>query len=594
MITTTGQQGGAFLLEDISPEEIYTPEDFNETQLMIGKTTEDFCKNEIAPHADKLEHKDFDLQRQIMKKAGDLGLIGADIKEEFGGSGMDKVSSTLIAANSAGAESVAVTWMCHTGIGSMPLVFFGNKAQREKYLPPLAAGTAIGAYALTEPSAGSDALSIKTKAVLSPDKKHYILNGEKQFITNGGFADTIFVYAKVDGDKFTSFIVERNFKGVSIGPEEKKMGMRGSSTTPVIFEDAQVPVENVLYEIGQGHIVAFCILDMGRFKLAATCAGSCKLALEQSIKYAKQRIQFGKPISSFGMIKQKLADMAIKSYISESMVYRTADLLEKVLTGVDLLADGQGKEISQRISGYSVECSINKIFASEALSSVVDETVQIHGGYGYIEDYGAEKMYRNSRINRIWEGTNEINRMVIPGWLLRKALKNELPLFAVATKLAADLLSIPAASPAMDDGPLGYQKKLVGMAKKIFVLVCGGAAQKYGKAISDEQEILALLANITIEVYAMESGLLRAQKALAKSGEEKAKLKIDMVQAYINESMRKVEDYATQVLVAMETGDTLNTMLSALKKFARMTPVNTVAAKRRVADAVIAAEKFVC
>lgn len=594
MAIKTSQQGGAFLLEDVLPEDVFTPEDFNESQLMIMKMTDDFVKNEVEPVKDKLEHKNFDLMRKLMLKAGELGLLGADIKEEYGGAGMDKISSAIIAAHSGGAGSLAVTWNCQTGIGSLPLAFFGNKAQKEKYLPSIAKGIKIGAYALTESTAGSDALSIKTKAVLSPDGKHYILNGEKQFITNGGLADVIFTYAKVDGDKFTSFIVEKGFKGVSVGAEEKKMGLRGSSTTPVIFQDAIVPTENVLFEIGQGHTVAFCILDMGRFKLGAVCAENVKLALEQSVKYAKGRVQFGKPLSDFGLIKQKLADMAIKAYIGESMVYRTADLLDKVLANVDMTTDGVGKELAKSIAGYTVECSISKIYCSEILGNAVDEAVQIHGGYGYIEDFGVERMYRDARIQRIWEGTNEINRLVVPGWVLRKAAKNELPLFSVAMKLTSDLLTIPAASPSPDDGSLGYQKKLLGMAKKIFILTSGAAALKYGKAITDEEEILGLLSNIAIEIYAMESGLLRAQKALNAAGEEKASLKIAMARVYVNDTMKRIEDYASQILVAMETGDTLTTYLSALKKLARLTPINTIAARRRIADAVIEAEKYVC
>lgn len=594
MVIKSGQQGSAFLLEDLAPEDIFTPEDFNESQLMILKATEDFVKNEVEPLKESVENKDFEVIRKLMQKAGELGLLGADTKEEYGGTGMDKISSALIAAHSGGAGSLAVTWNCHTGIGTLPLVFFGNKAQKEKYLPDLASGRKIGAYALTEPTAGSDALSIKTKAVLSPDKKYYILNGEKQFITNGGFADIIFTYAKVDGEKFTGFIVERGFKGVSTGAEEKKLGLHGASTVPILFEDAMIPVENVLFEIGLGHTVAFCILDMGRFKLSAVCAEGVKLAMEMAIKYARERRQFGKPLTDFGMIKQKVSDMAIKAYIGESMVYRTADLLDKALEGIDMTAEGNGAQLAKAIEAYSVECSIAKIYCSEILGIAADEALQMHGGYGYIEDFGAERMFRDARIHRIWEGTNEINRLVIPGWILRRAAKNEYPLFSVAMKLTSDLLSIPAAAPAADDGPLGYQKKLVGMAKKIFILTSGLAALKFGKAIASEEEIMGLIANLCIEIYAMESGLLRAQKAINAQGEEKAALKTAMVRVYVNDTMKKIEDYASQILTAVETGDTLATYLSALKKLSRLTPINTISARRQIADAAIAAEKFVC
>ena len=593
MAMKTNQQGGVFLFEDVLPEDVFTPEDFSETHLMIARTTDDFARKEAQPFADKLEHKDLDIHRKLMAKAGAIGLLGADIKEEFGGSGMDKISSALIGGHFIAAAALGTTLNCHTGIGSLPLVFFGNKAQKMKYLPGLAAGTSIGAYALTEPSAGSDALSIKTTAKLSPDGKYYILNGEKQFITNGGIADIIFTYAKVDGEKFTAFIVEKAFKGVSTGPEEKKMGVRGSSTTPVIFQDVMVPVENVLFEIGQGHLVAFCILDMGRFKLGSPCTELAKLAIEPSVKYAKQRKQFGKPLSDFGLIKQKLAEMAINTYIGESVVYRTADLIDKVMADVDMATDS-GRELAKRVAAYTIECSITKIFCSEMLGIVADEALQIHGGYGYIEDYGIERIYRDARINRIWEGTNEINRLVILDTLLRMAVKNEIPLFAAAQKLAGELISISPVSPSLGDGLLGYQKKLISMAKKIFILVCSVAVQKYGKAIKEEQEILGLLSNIVINIYAMESGLLRAQKALAKMGEEKARLKIDMTQVYVNEAMRKIEDYGTQILVSVETGDVLATQLGVLKKLARLTPINTVAAKRRIANDIITAEKFVC
>lgn len=588
------QKGGSFLIEDVALEGVFTPEDFTESHLMIKKTTEDFIKNEIQPYNDRLLDKDLDLNRQLMQKTGELGLLGADIDEEYGGAELDKIASTLITAASAWADAFALTWNCHTGIGSLPLVIFGNRAQKEKYLPALAKGVKIGAYALTEPTAGSDALSIKTKAVLSPDGKNYILNGEKMFITNGGLADIFFTYAKVDGDKFTSFIVERGFDGVSTGAEEKKMGIRGSSTTSVIFEDAVIPVENVLHEIGRGHVVAFCILDLGRFKLAAACSEASKIAIEQSVRYAKQRIQFQKPIAQFGLIQQKLADMAIKTYIAESMVYRTAGLLDQAFAGADKVIDDDGKQMSARISEYVIECSICKVYCSEVLDFATDEAVQIHGGYGFIEDYPVERMYRDSRINRIFEGTNEINRLLMPDRLFRKALKDELPLFSEAQKLMADLADILPAVPGAEDGPLGYQQKLLDMARKIFILVSGAAVEKYGTDIKDEQEILGYLSNIMIEIYAVESGLIRAMKSLLAAGEEQSRLKVDMVQVYVNDTIRKIEEYATNIVTAMETGDVLAAQLDALGKLARRAPINTVASRRRIAAAIIDTEKYFC
>lgn len=588
------QKGGSFLIEDVALEGVFTPEDFTESHLMIKKTTEDFIKNEIQPYNDRLLDKDLDLNRQLMQKTGELGLLGADIDEEYGGAELDKIASTLITAASAWADAFALTWNCHTGIGSLPLVIFGNRAQKEKYLPALAKGVKIGAYALTEPTAGSDALSIKTKAVLSPDGKNYILNGEKMFITNGGLADIFFTYAKVDGDKFTSFIVERGFDGVSTGAEEKKMGIRGSSTTSVIFEDAVIPVENVLHEIGRGHVVAFCILDLGRFKLAAACSEASKIAIEQSVRYAKQRIQFQKPIAQFGLIQQKLADMAIKTYIAESMVYRTAGLLDQAFAGADKAVDDDGKQMSARISEYVIECSICKVYCSEVLDFATDEAVQIHGGYGFIEDYPVERMYRDSRINRIFEGTNEINRLLMPDRLFRKVLKDELPLFSEAQKLMADLADILPAVPGAEDGPLGYQQKLLDMARKIFILVSGAAVEKYGTDIKDEQEILGYLSNIMIEIYAVESGLIRAMKSLLAAGEEQSRLKVDMVQVYVNDTIRKIEEYATNIVTAMETGDVLAAQLDALGKLARRAPINTVASRRRIAAAIIDTEKYFC
>lgn len=588
------QKGGSFLIEDVALEGVFTPEDFTESHLMIKKTTEDFIKNEIQPYNDRLLDKDLDLNRQLMQKTGELGLLGADIDEEYGGAELDKIASTLITAASAWADAFALTWNCHTGIGSLPLVIFGNRAQKEKYLPALAKGVKIGAYALTEPTAGSDALSIKTKAVLSPDGKNYILNGEKMFITNGGLADIFFTYAKVDGDKFTSFIVERGFEGVSTGAEEKKMGIRGSSTTSVIFEDAVIPVENVLHEIGRGHVVAFCILDLGRFKLAAACSEASKIAIEQSVRYAKQRIQFQKPIAQFGLIQQKLADMAIKTYIAESMVYRTAGLLDQAFAGADKVVDDDGKQMSARISEYVIECSICKVYCSEVLDFATDEAVQIHGGYGFIEDYPVERMYRDSRINRIFEGTNEINRLLMPDRLFRKVLKDELPLFSEAQKLMADLADILPAVPGAEDGPLGYQQKLLDMARKIFILVSGAAVEKYGTDIKDEQEILGYLSNIMIEIYAVESGLIRAMKSLLAAGEEQSRLKVDMVQVYVNDTIRKIEEYATNIVTAMETGDVLAAQLDALGKLARRAPINTVASRRRIAAAIIDTEKYFC
>lgn len=588
------RKGGSFLWEEISSQEIFTSEDFTEEHKLIIKTAEDFIENEVLPHMEEIEHKDFELTIKLMRMAGKLGFLGADIDEEYGGDPLGKIGSLLINEYTAPGASFALTMGAHTGIGTMPIVFFGTKSQKEKYLPSLATGEKIGAYALTEPMAGSDAMAIATKATLSDDGKYYLLSGEKQFITNAGFADIIIIYAKVDGDKFTAFIVEKNFEGVSIGEEEKKMGIRGSSTANVILDEAKVPVENVLFEIGKGHTVAFNILDLGRFKLGGGATGGAKKAIEVAVKYAKERVQFGKPICQFGLIKHKLAEMAIKTYIAESITYRTGGLIDKILTTVDINAEDSGRQTAKCISEYSVECSITKVYCSEVLDYVADETLQIHGGYGYTEEYPAEQIYRDSRINRIFEGTNEINRLIIPGWLMRRALKGEIPFLSVVQKLFGELPTIEPVSPSTEDGHLGYQKKLVDMAKKIALLTTGAAGQKYGKEIIEEQEVLGFLSEIIIETYAMESGLLRALKSIESSGIEASKIKINMVKVYINDAMKRIDDYASQVFAAMEKEDTLHTQLGVLRKLSGLIPINTVEGRRNIADRIIEVERYIC
>jgi alkylation response protein AidB-like acyl-CoA dehydrogenase len=592
MAEKTIRKGGSFLVEEVPAGDVFTPEDFGEEHRMIIDTTDRFVKNEVTPNMDKLEHKDWDLNRKLLLKVGELGLLGTDIEEQYGGSQMGSITSLIISEHTAAAGGFGVTLNCHTGIGSMPLLLFGSKSQKEKYLPSMVRGEKIGAYALTEPEAGTDALSIKTTAVLSPDGKYYKLNGTKQFITNGAIADIIFTYAKVDGDKMTAFILEKGFEGVSAGVEEKKMGIRGSSTCSIFLDGAKVPVENVLFEIGRGHVVAFNILDIGRFKLAAVCLGAAKLAIENSVQYAKQRVQFGKPICQFGLIKHKIAEMATKTYMLESMVYRTGGLIESILATLDHAAADIGRQSAKSIAEYAVECSINKVYGSEVEGYIADETVQIYGGYGYIEDYPAERIYRDSRITRLFEGTNEINRVIITGWLMRKALKNELPLFTEAENIKNTLPSMKPLRPTAKDGPLGYQRKLVDRAKKIFVFLAGTAAQKYGMAIEEQQEVLGLLADTAQEIYAMESGLLRALKSIESVGVEQSKTKIAMVQLYVNDAMGRVRSYAKQALAAMESGEALDSQLAILRKISQVVPVNAVQIRRDIADRIIEAEKY--
>ncbi len=582
-------KGGSFIIENITPDQVFTPEDFTEEHRMIAKTTADFTEGEVAPLVEELEQQKEGLIRGLMQKAGELGLLGADVAEKYDGGELGKVGSSLITENTVKGGAFTVAHAAHTGIGTLPIVFFGTEAQKQKYLPGLATGELIASYCLTEPSSGSDALGAKTKAVLSADGKYYILNGTKQFITNAGFADVFIVYAKVDGEHFTAFIVDRDTPGLSLGPEEKKMGIKGSSTRPVILEDARVPVENVLGEIGKGHVVAFNILNIGRYKLGAACIGSSKYALEVSIQYALERKQFGRPIADFGMIRSKLAKMATRIYVGESMVYRNAGLLDDILSGIDQSSADAGRQAAKGIEEYAIECSINKVFASEVLDFVTDEAVQIHGGYGFIQEYPVERMYRDSRINRIFEGTNEINRLIIPSTLLRKGMKGELPLLAAAQKVMGDVLS--AAQPVDEGLPLGLEKSLVDRAKKISLLFAGVAAQKLGNKLAEEQEILGNLADAIIEIFAMESVVLRTEKALAREG-ERAQVKAKMARLYCYEAFQRVESLARETLAAVEQGDTLRTQLSAVKKLARVNPVNTIGLQRDIADRVIADGRY--
>lgn len=584
------KRGGAFLIEKTSPEEVYTPEDLNDEQKMIAKTTADFVKGEVEPRREEIEKLDFELTTSLLKQAGDLGLLAADVPEEYDGLGLDKISSTLITENFARAGSFGLSHGAHVGIGTLPIVYFGNDDQKRRYLPALASGEKFAAYCLTEPGSGSDALGAKTTAILNAEGTHYILNGTKQFITNAGFADVFVVYAKVDGDKFSAFIVEKDYSGVSTGPEEKKMGIKGSSTRPLILEDVAVPVENLLYEVGKGHHIAFNILNIGRYKLAAGCIGSSKLALEYASKYANERKQFNTAISNFPLIREKLADMNIETYAIESMIYRIGGMIEASLADVDT---SNGREVTAAIAEYAIECSISKVFASEGFDYVVDEGVQIHGGYGFIAEYPIEQMYRDSRINRIFEGTNEVNRLLVPGTLVKKAMKGEIALLQAAQALQSELMMMMP-SQVDEDTPLAVEEDLLERAKKIFLMVGGYAVQKYQLALEKQQEILANVADIIIEIFVAESCLLRAQKQLHKQGAEKAAHKISMTRVFINDSFARIEALAKETLAAMEEGDMLKTQLSVLKKLTRSTPINTIKIKRELANHIVDQASYVC
>lgn len=551
-------KGGSFLFSQTNPQDIFTPEDFSLEHKMIYRTAAGFVTDKVLTQMDELEAKKEGLIRELLEAAGELGLNGADISDEYGGMEMDKISTTIIAECMGRSGSFAMTQGGQTGIGSMPIVMFGTHEQKKKYLPGIASGKKVGAYALTEPGAGSDALSAKTRAELSSDGKYYVLNGTKQFITNSAMGDIFIVYAKIDGDKFTAFIVDGNSEGLTTGAEEKKMGIKGSSTRSVILEDVKVPAQNLLYEIGKGHVVAFNILNLGRYKLAANSVGNAKYALELAATYANERKQFGTPIAEFGLIKEKLATMAIKIYVTESMVYRTGGLLENMMNSLDTSGEDGGQVAAKGIEEYALECSMNKVFATEALAYAVDEGVQIHGGYGFSAEYTIERLYRDARIYRIFEGTNEINRTIIPVTLMRREAKGDLPLIEQITKLHEKI----AGGNILREGEEG----LVQAAKDIFLLTMGAGIQKYGKNLPKHQEIIGSLADLAIQAFAMESAWLRAQKAVVNQGEANARLKLNMAMAYINSTIGILEYTARETLTALAEGEQLTYLLENLKK----------------------------
>ena len=590
-IPKTKASGGSFLLEERQPGEVFTPEDFTEQHQLIGQTTEEFAVNEILPQIEKIEHKEFQVTRDLLKKAGELGLSAAEIPEEYGGLEMDKVTAAVIADHIAKYAGFATTWGGHSGIGTLPLVYFGTPEQKKKYLPKLATGEIVGAYALSESTSGSDALNCRARATLSPDKKHYILNGEKMWITNAGFADLYTVFAKVDGEKFTAFLVERNFPGFSVGAEEHKMGIRGSSTCPIILNDCKVPVENVLGDIGKGHLIAFNILNIGRFKLGAMCVGGGRVSLEHAIAYAKQRKAFSKVIADFGLVREKLANMATLIYVGESLVYRTVAMMDTALGEVDKSAADAAKQTQKAIEEYAVECSILKVWGSEMIDYVVDETVQIYGGYGFVEEYPAERAYRDARINRIFEGTNEINRLIITGFLLKRAMTGQLPLMPAIKKLMDEVLSGPSMGEDLE-GPLAEERKLVANAKKLGLFAAGSATQKYMQAIQDQQEVMGAIADMTIEIYAMESAVLRAQKLVENKGEHGAALAVAMTRVYLTQAMEKVEAAAKKVIAAVAEGDMLRTQLAILRRLGKHDPFNTIELRQKIAEKVIEVGKY--
>jgi alkylation response protein AidB-like acyl-CoA dehydrogenase len=593
-------KGGSFLLNDLRPEDIFTPEDFTEEQRQIADTAHRFAANEVLPAAEKIEAKDFAVTRELLRKAGELGLMAVDIPEEYGGLAMDKVTSAIVADHLSQLASFSVAFSAHVGIGTLPIVWYGTPQQKEKYLPKLATGEWLGAYALSEASSGSDAMNIRTRALLSEDGQHYILNGEKMWITNAGFADLFTVFAKVadlsdpnpEKVKLSAFLIERDTPGLTIGAEEHKLGIRGSSTCPLILSDCKIPVANLLGEVGKGHHIAFNILNIGRFKLGAACVGGGRTSLKNGIQYAKQRKAFGKSIAEFGLIQQKLADSAARIYVGESMAYRTVGMIDAALaTAVEALGPArahQPKEIQKRVEEYAVECSILKVWGSEMLDVIVDHVVQIYAGYGYVEEYPAERAYRDSRINRIFEGTNEINRLIITGFLLKRAMSGQLPLLAAISKLMDEVMAPPSFGD-LDEGaddPLAREAGLLASAKKLALFTAGAASQRYMTGLAEQQEVMADIADIVMEVYALESALLRARKLGASS------IATAMTQLYAAHAFGVIEQAARRIIAAVAEGDTLRIQLAILRRLAKHEPANTIQLGRLVAAHVLQSGQY--
>jgi alkylation response protein AidB-like acyl-CoA dehydrogenase len=582
-------KGGAFLIEERTPSEIFTPEDLTPEHLAIGRTVDEFWAKEVGPNVEAIQHHEPGVALACLRKAAELGLTGITIPEIYGGMELDLVSAMVAVEHMSGDGSFAGWYGAHVGIGSLPILYFGTPQQKEHYLPKLARMEMLGAYCLTEPHAGSDALAARTRADLSPDGKHYILNGQKMWITNGGSADLFTVFAKVGGEKFTAFLVEKKFPGVSTGAEEKKMGIKGSSTVAVYFDNVPVPVENVLGEIGRGHIIAFNILNIGRLKLGPGTVGGSKNVLAVCLKYAKERKAFGQSIAEFGMIQHKLAEMAIRTYAAESMTYRVVGLIEAQLEGFSWEQPNAPQTMLKAIEEFAAECSIIKVYASEVLSYVVDEGVQIHGGYGYHQDYAVERAYRDSRINRIFEGTNEINRLLTTGMLLKRAARGQLALVQAATEVLQEVLGGPRSSDEEPSSPFAEETRMVINAKKIALLLMGVAYQKYMLELEKQQEVLAAITDVIMDIFAMESALLRTQK-LAESG--KGANAADMTAVLLRDAMAHIDVTARTVVAACSEGDTLRTNLVVLRRFSKYEPVDSIALRRQIAQRLLAAERY--
>jgi len=585
-------KGGSFLIEARSPADVFTPEDATDQHRLIAQTAQEFIDREVVPRTQEIEDKKPGVLRELLRKAAEIGLSTTDVPQRFGGSELDKISSIIVSEKMARNGSWAATVGAQAGIGILPIAFFGTDAQKEKYLPKLASAEWVGAYSLSEASSGSDALNVKTRAVLSPDGKHYILNGTKMWVTNGGIADVYVVFAKVDGEKFTAFIVERGFPGVSAGAEEHKMGIRGSSTTPLHLENVPVPVENLLGELGKGHLIAFNILNVGRLKLGAGCVGGCKYLLLEALKWAKEREAFGHKIADFGLIKEKLAEMIVHTFAIESVSYRTTGMIDSLLEGIDQGAPSAPRQIVEALQEYAVECSILKVLGTETLHYVADETVQIFGGYGFSGDYEVERTYRDQRVNRIFEGTNEINRLLIIDMLMKRSMKGQLGLIPAAQKLLEEILSMEPEEESPDDQPLGEETRLVEGAKKVTLLVAGSALERFLMALEKEQEVIGTLSNLVMDVYAMESVLLRTLKKLSAGTPETCAAEVAATRVFLYDACDRTEAQARRALARIAAGDSLRTRLAMLRRFFRRTPPDSIELQRQVADRALELQRY--
>jgi len=589
--TISSLKGGEWLIKESNASDTFTPEDFTEEQVMVKEMCLQFLATEIQPVVDRIDKLEPGLMPALMDKAGEQGLLGASIPEEFGGLGKDFVTATLVNEGLGAGYSFSVAVAAHTGIGTLPILYFGTDEQKKKYIPKLASGEWKGAYGLTEPNSGSDALGAKTTAALSADGKHYLLNGQKCWITNGGFADVYTVFAKIDGDKFSAFIVERGFEGFTQGAEEHKMGIKGSSTVQLYFQDCKVPIENLLGEVGKGHIIAFNILNIGRLKLCAAANGGAKMALSGTVEYAKTREQFKTAIANFGAIKHKLAESAIKIFACESALYRTA----KWIDDKEVELGKAGKPFNEALLGaaeeYAVECAMLKVLGSEVLDFVVDEGVQVFGGNGFSDEYMISRAYRDSRINRIYEGTNEINRLLTVDMILKRAMKGKLDLMGPAMAVSKELMSIPEFGND-DESAFAAERKAILNMKKAILMVAGAAVQKLMMKLSDEQEILMNIADMAIETFTAESTLLRVMKLSDKNGEESSRLNVDLMRCYLNDAIDKVNKAGKEAINAFAEGDEQRMMLLGLKRFTKAQPFNSKDARRRIADKMIAEGKY--